>query len=158
ALDALAAGHTGVTVLDVGSGAGLPGIPIAVARPAWSVTLLEPVQKKHAFMTQAVATLGLRNASPLAQRVEDFRAAIPFTIAVSRAFSDLASFAESTSRHVAADGALVAMKGVHPDEELRELPPAFVVSEAIALRVPGVDASRHLIVMRPARADVPPCR
>ena len=158
ALDGFVGARTEVALLDVGSGAGLPGIPIAVARPAWDVTLLEPVHKKHAFMMQAVAELGLRNAHPIAQRVEDHRPAKPVTVAISRAFSDLASFAEASKRHVASDGVLVAMKGVHPDEELRELPESVTVTNAIPLRVPGVDASRHLIFMRTMQADVAPCR
>jgi 16S rRNA (guanine527-N7)-methyltransferase len=147
-LDALVGDRSDVQVLDVGSGAGLPGIPIAVARPAWRVTLLEPVHKKSAFLTQAIAELGIGNAQAIARRVEDFSASAPVTLAISRAFSDLTSFAEASVRHVADDGALVAMKGVHPDEELRELPSTFEVTETIPLHVPGIDASRHLIVMR----------
>lgn len=145
-LDTLA-GTTDVRVLDVGSGAGLPGLPIAIARPAWRVTMLEPVHKKAAFVTQAIAELGVGNAEVVAQRVEDYAPRSPVRIAISRAFSDLASFAESTARHVANDGAMVAMKGVHPDEELRELPPNVEVRAPISLSVPGVDAARHLIVM-----------
>lgn len=150
-LDALVGGRSDVHVLDVGSGAGLPGIPIAVARPAWHVALLEPVHKKSAFLTQAIAELRLGNARAIARRVEDYRPTVPVTLAISRAFSDLASFAEASVRHVADDGALVAMKGVHPDEELRDLPTAFVVTAAIPLHVPGIDAARHLIVMQPTR-------
>lgn len=136
-----------VRVLDVGSGAGLPGLPIAIARPAWRVTMLEPVHKKAAFVTQAIAELGVANAEVVAQRVEDYAPRSPAHIAISRAFSDLASFAESTARHLTNDGAMVAMKGVHPDEELRELPPTVDVRAPISLCVPGVDAARHLIVM-----------
>lgn len=148
ALAALAGRASDMRVLDVGSGAGLPGLPIAMAQPAWRVTMLEPVQKKAAFVTQAIAELRVNNAQVLARRVEDFVSPAPVQIAISRAFSDLSSFAESSARHLADDGFLVAMKGVHPEEELRELPPAFEVREAIPLRVPGVDAARHLIVMQ----------
>jgi len=147
-LDALVGDRRDVTLLDVGSGAGLPGIPIAVARPTWRVTMLEPVHKKAAFITQAVAELRLPNASARATRAEDHREAPPAAIAISRAFADLASFAEVALRHVAPDGALVAMKGVHPDEELRELPPAVKVTRTLALRVPGIDAARHLLVLQ----------
>jgi 16S rRNA (guanine527-N7)-methyltransferase len=150
-LDALVGERREVHVLDVGSGAGLPGIPIAVARPTWHVAMLEPVHKKSAFVTQAIAELGIGNAHAIAQRVEDYRPTARATLAISRAFSDLASFAEATVRHLADDGALVAMKGVHPDEELRELPPGFAVLDTIQLQVPGIDAARHLIVMRVAR-------
>jgi 16S rRNA (guanine527-N7)-methyltransferase len=148
ALDAQVAGVADVHVLDVGSGAGLPGLPIAIARPAWRITMLEPVQKRAAFVTQAIAEIGIPNAKILARRVEDYEAQSPVHIAISRAFSDLASFAESSARHVGTRGVLVAMKGVHPDEELRELPPAFEVRTEVALDVPGVDAARHLIVMQ----------
>jgi len=147
-LDALVGDRSDVQVLDVGSGAGLPGIPIAIARPAWQVTLLEPVHKKSAFLTQAIAELRIDNARAIARRVEDYRPKEPVTVAISRAFSDLTSFAEASIRHLADDGALVAMKGVHPDEELRELPSAFAVTATIPLRVPGIDAARHLIVMQ----------
>ena len=150
ALDAFAGEGAGVEVLDVGSGAGLPGIPLAIARPAWRVTMLEPVHKKAAFITQAIAELRVGNAQATAKRVEDHRAPSPATFAISRAFSDLASFAQSSIRHVAEDGALMAMKGVHPDEELRELPPQFAVTQSLSLRVPGVDAARHLIVIQRA--------
>ena len=145
-LDTLA-GTQDTRVLDVGSGAGLPGLPIAIARPAWRVTMLEPVHKKAAFVTQAIAELAVGNAEVVAQRVEDYAPDSPVRIAISRAFADLASFAESAARHVASDGAMVAMKGVHPDEELRELPPGVEAREQIPLSVPGVDAARHLIVM-----------
>lgn len=148
ALDAIAAGRAEVRVLDVGSGAGLPGLPLAIVRPAWRVTLCEPVQKKVAFMTQAIAELRLGNAHASLGRVEDLRTAEAFAIVVSRAFADLASFATSSLRHVAQDGRLVAMKGVHPDEELRELPASVAVEREIALDVPGVEGARRLIVMR----------
>jgi 16S rRNA (guanine527-N7)-methyltransferase len=148
ALDALAAGRDPLTVLDVGSGAGLPGIPLAIARPQWRITLREPVQKKHAFATQAIAELGLANAQASLGRVEDLRTDGGYAIVISRAFADLASFAASSLAQVAADGHLVAMKGVYPVEELRELPASVGVDRELALHVPGVDAARHLIVMQ----------
>lgn len=150
-LDAFVGNRSNVQVLDVGSGAGLPGIPIAVARPSWHVALLEPVHKKSAFLTQAIAECRIGNAQAIGRRVEDYRPTAPVTFAISRAFSDLASFAEASIRHVADDGALVAMKGVHPDEELRELPDAFAVTATIPLQVPGIDAARHLILMQLAQ-------
>jgi 16S rRNA (guanine527-N7)-methyltransferase len=147
-LDDLLRGIDRPRILDVGSGAGLPGIPLAVARPDWDVAMLEPVHKKSTFITQALAELGIANARAVAQRVEDYRTPEPAAIAISRAFSDLASFAECAARHVAQPGVLVAMKGVHPDEELRELPDAFEVVAVAPLAVPGVDAARHVVVMR----------
>jgi 16S rRNA (guanine527-N7)-methyltransferase len=154
ALDAFVGDRSDVALLDVGSGAGLPGIPIAVARPAWRVTMLEPVHKKSAFITQAIAELQLSNAIALAVRAEEHRQVPPAVVAVSRAFADLSSFADAAIRHIAADGALMAMKGVHPDEELRELPPQFKVTKTLSLQVPGIDAARHLLVLQREGAGV----
>lgn len=148
ALDALVADVAAPRLLDVGSGAGLPGLPIALARPGWRIVMLEPAQKKCAFITQALAELHIANAQAHAERVEDHRASAPFDVAISRAFSDLASFAEAAVHHLAPQGHLVAMKGVHPDEELRELPAAFEVTSVQPLGVPQVDGARHLVVMR----------
>jgi 16S rRNA (guanine527-N7)-methyltransferase len=142
------AGPRQPAVLDVGSGGGLPGIPIAVARPTWQVTMVEPVQKKGAFLVQAIAELGLGNARAEVVRVEDRRGTAPFDIVISRAFSDLAAFAAAALPHLAPDGRLVAMKGVHPDAELAELPSTVEVVGAPALDVPFVDGARHLVVMR----------
>jgi len=147
ALDRLAGGRP-IALLDVGSGGGLPGIPLAIARPDWQVTMVEPVHKKGAFLTQAIAELGIANARVAVVRVEDLHATAPFDIVVSRAFSDLASFAAAALPHMAREGRLVAMKGVHPDAELAELPATVEVVAAPALDVPFVDGARHLVVMR----------
>jgi 16S rRNA (guanine527-N7)-methyltransferase len=155
-LDALVAGVPDVRVLDVGSGAGLPGIPLALVRPGWHVTLCEPVQKKHAFLRQAIAELGLANATASLGRVEALRSPSGFAIVISRAFADLATFAASSLAQLAPGGVLVAMKGVHPDEELRELPADVRVVREVRLAVPGVDGARHLIVMQPAGAGRTP--
>jgi 16S rRNA (guanine527-N7)-methyltransferase len=140
----------GVRVLDVGSGGGVPGIPLAIARPDWHLTLLDSNRKKTTFLTQVAIELGLRNVEVATARVESFEPAAPFDVIVSRAFSDLGDFATGAAPHLAPAGVLAAMKGVHPDEELRELPPRFVVVDAPRLAVPGLDATRHLILMRPA--------
>jgi 16S rRNA (guanine527-N7)-methyltransferase len=132
-------------IIDVGSGAGLPGIPFAIARPRWHVVMLEPVHKKASFIAQAIAELGLRNASVAPTRVEDHAATPRADVVVSRAFSDLASFAASSARHLAPGGRLVAMKGVHPHEELLELPSDCTVDAVVPVQVPGIDAARHLV-------------
>jgi 16S rRNA (guanine527-N7)-methyltransferase len=142
--------RAGLRVLDVGAGGGVPGIPLAIARPDWRVALVDTSHKKVAFLTQAAIELRLPNVEAHATRVEDFVPAVPFDVVISRAFSDLATFATASARHLAPHGILVAMKGVHPDEELVELPPAFVVKAKPALTVPGLDAARHLIVMQRA--------
>jgi 16S rRNA (guanine527-N7)-methyltransferase len=139
--------RAGVRVLDVGSGGGIPGIPLAIARPDWDVTLLDANHKKVAFVTQAAIELRLPNAHALATRVEEHRPQALYDVVISRAFADLAMFAATSARHLAPHGLLIAMKGVHPDEELAELPPELRVIAKPALTVPGLDATRHLIVM-----------
>lgn len=134
-------------VLDVGSGGGLPGIPIAIARPDWRVVMVDPVHKKAAFQTQAAIELGLRNATTYASRVEDLRNEAPFDLVISRAFADLATFAQSSARHLAPHGTLVAMKGALPGEEIAAVADHYAV-EAVPLHVPGLDAERHLVFMR----------
>ncbi len=158
-LDALAVlphlpAQAGLRVLDVGSGGGIPGIPLAIARPDWHLVLVDSNHKKVAFMTQAMIELKLANVEAQAVRVEDLAPAAPFDVVISRAFSDLATFASTSARHLAADGVLAAMKGVHPDEELAGLPAALVVVAKPALTVPGLDAARHLILMRHRDAGV----
>ncbi len=141
-----------VRLLDVGSGGGVPGFPLAIARPAWRVVLLDSNQKKCAFLQQAAIELGLPNVEIVTARVEDYAPPAPFDAIISRAFSDLATFAQAGVRHLAPGGRLFAMKGVHPDEEIAALPSGIGLVAAIALAVPGLDARRHLIVMEPVPA------
>ncbi len=139
--------RAGLRVLDVGAGGGIPGIPLAIARPDWRVTLVDANHKKVAFIRQAAIELGLRNVEAHAERVEALVPEAPFDVVISRAFADIATFAATSARHLARDGALVAMKGVHPDEELTEVPADLRVTATHALHVPGIDAARHLVVM-----------
>ena len=156
-LDALAVvphlpAMAGVRILDVGSGGGVPGIPLAIARPDAHVVMIDSNHKKAAFLMQAAIEVGLPNAESHAVRVEDFAPAKPFDVVISRAFSDLAAFALVGARHLAPQGRLFAMKGVHPDEELAQLPHEIVVAAKPALAVPGLDAARHLVIMQPRHA------
>jgi 16S rRNA (guanine527-N7)-methyltransferase len=137
----------GPRVLDVGSGGGLPGIPIAIARPELSVTLLDSNHKKTAFLNQAVAELGLANVSVVAARAESWETAQRFDTIVSRAFADLGEFVSVAGRLLAADGVFAAMKGVHPFEEIERLPAGVAVREVLRLQVPGLDAERHLVMI-----------
>jgi len=137
----------GLRVLDVGSGGGVPAVPLAIAQPDWRVVALDSNHKKGAFLQQAINELPLPNAEAVIARVEDYVPAAPFDVVISRAFADLATFVNSSARHLAPNGVLVAMKGVFPDEELDELPPNMRVVATPALHVPGLDAERHLIVM-----------
>jgi 16S rRNA (guanine527-N7)-methyltransferase len=136
-------------VLDVGSGGGLPGIVLAIARPDWSVTLNDIVHKKTAFQSQAKAELGLANLSVVTGRVESLRPGVEvpkkFDLIVSRAFAELADFV-TLARHLVADGgAIWAMKGVRPDGEIERLPDGAHVVQTVRLDVPMLEAERHLI-------------
>lgn len=141
---------SGENVLDVGSGAGLPGIPIAVAKPNCKVTLLDSNHKKAAFLRQAVADLALKNANVVCDRVESWAAPAEFSVIMSRAFSDLGEFVSLTSGLLAPGGVLAAMKGLYPFEELERLPSGFRVKEVRALQVPGLKADRHLVLIERA--------
>ena len=142
---------SGPRVLDVGSGAGLPGIPLAVANPELEVTLLDSNHKKVAFMRQAIGELGLRNAAVVADRVESWPTEARFDTIVSRAFAELGEFVTPCARLLAPGGVFVAMKGVHPHEEIERLPAGFRVERVIRLEVPGLDAERHLVIVRGAK-------
>ena len=141
---------SGENVLDVGSGAGLPGIPLAVAKPDRKVTLLDSSHKKTAFLRQAVADLALKNVDVVCDRVESWAAPAKFGVIISRAFSDLGEFVSLSNRLLAPDGVLAAMKGIYPFEELERLPAGFRVKEVKVLQVPGLDAARHLVLIERA--------
>lgn len=138
-----------IRVLDVGSGGGLPGIPLAIARPEVQVTLIDSIAKKTAFLLQAKAELGLANVQVVTGRVEDYRPAAKFDVITSRAFSDLKAFVDLTRHLLVQGGCWLAMKGVLPHEEIVLLPDWVKVSANHALVVPGLEASRHLIVLEP---------
>jgi 16S rRNA (guanine527-N7)-methyltransferase len=153
-LDSLAVlPHLGAakSLVDVGAGAGLPGIPLAIARPDLQVTLSDSNHKKTTFMQQACVELGLANAKVVCERVERVQLTDKADAVISRAFSDLKEFARLAAHLLAPGGRLLAMKGVYPHEELAQLPanmPGGVkVERVIPLTVPGLDANRHLVVM-----------
>jgi 16S rRNA (guanine527-N7)-methyltransferase len=133
---------------DVGSGAGLPGIPLAIARPAWRVTLNDASQKKCAFLRQATIELALRNVEVQEGRVEAWLPTRRFEVVISRAFAELARFVSACRHLVARGGALAAMKGTYPGEELGRLPACCRCDQAFPLRVPLLDAERHLVLCR----------
>jgi 16S rRNA (guanine527-N7)-methyltransferase len=137
-------------ILDVGSGGGFPGILLALALPEAQVTLLDSSQKKAAFLRQALIELAIGNATVECARVEDWHPGRLFDLVVSRAFSDLADFALHCGRLLAPGGALGAMKGAYPREELARLPSGFRLRAEHALSVPGVDAARHLLLIERA--------
>jgi 16S rRNA (guanine527-N7)-methyltransferase len=137
-------------ILDVGTGAGLPGVPLAIARPAWHVVLLDSSHKRCTFLQQAAIELQLNNVEVACERVESYRPAERFTTVVSRAFSDTAHFARVAVPLVAQGGTMLAMKGLYPHEELAQLPAEVTLREVVALTVPGLEAQRHLVVMTKA--------
>jgi 16S rRNA (guanine527-N7)-methyltransferase len=143
------------TMVDVGSGAGLPGIPIAISSPGRAVTLLDANHKKGAFLRQAVAELGLTNVHVVIERAEIYRPGELFKTVISRAFSDLADFVKLAGHLCAPDGAMVAMKGLNPHEEMALLPPSWRVAKAVRLEIPQLEASRHLVFMHRLSANSP---
>jgi 16S rRNA (guanine527-N7)-methyltransferase len=145
-------GQERLRVLDIGSGGGLPGIPLAIAKRDWRVVLLDSNHKKAVFLRQAVIELDLANVEVCAERVQDYEPYLLFDVVISRAFSDLATFATLGRRLVAPGGRLVAMKGLFPHEELAQLPSDVVITEVPAIRVPGLEVQRHLVIMEPREA------
>jgi len=137
----------GPRVLDAGSGAGFPGIPIALARPEVHVDLLDSSHKKCAFLRQAVAELRLTNASVACERLESWRPNHAFDCIVSRALAEIGDLIALTAHLLAPGGVIAAMKGVHPFEELERIPPDFRVRQVHALEVPGLGAERHLVLI-----------
>ena len=133
-------------LLDVGSGGGLPGIPLAIARPQLSVRMVDTVQKKTTFLQQAAIQLGLKNVAVNHARVEEMKG--QYAQISSRAFAELKLFVELTRHLLAPGGRWLAMKGVRPDDEIAALPADIVVEQIIPLHVPGLDAERHLILLK----------
>ncbi|CAG4910783.1 16S rRNA (guanine(527)-N(7))-methyltransferase RsmG [Paraburkholderia gardini] len=137
------------SVLDVGSGGGLPGIVLAIVLPDWNITLNDIVHKKTAFQSQAKAELGLANLSVVTGRVETLRPGVEvpakFDVIVSRAFAELSDFVTLARHLVTERGAIWAMKGIRPEGEIGRLPEGAHVQQIIRLRVPSLNAERHLI-------------
>ena len=131
----------GDAIADVGSGAGLPGIPLAIARREWRITLNDSSQKRAAFLRQAAIELGMRNVETYEGRVEAWRPAARFAVVISRAFSDLAEFIAKCRHLVAPGGVLAAMKGAAPAAQEAEC-------RVVELKVPLLDARRHLVLCR----------
>lgn len=136
----------GSRLLDVGSGAGLPGVVIAICCPEVTVTCVDTVAKKAAFVKQAALAMKLPNLTGLHARVETI--VQPFDVICSRAFASLADFTQWSARALAPHGAWMAMKGKHPADELAALPPGVEVFHVEHLQVPGLDAERCILWMR----------
>ena len=131
--------------LDVGCGAGLPGLVLAVAQPEWKFTLLDSNSKKTSFVQQAVIELDLQNVNVQCVRVEQWQPKERFDGIISRAFTNLGDFLRSTRHLIAPQGRWAAMKGM-PEQELADVPDEFQVEKIIPLQVPGLNAARSLVI------------
>jgi 16S rRNA (guanine527-N7)-methyltransferase len=138
------------SVLDVGSGPGFPGIPLAIARPSLAVTLLDSSHKKCAFLEQARSELGLANVTVVCERVEQWKPQRHFEVVVSRAFAELSDFVAQAKHLVAPGGRFLAMKGIYPFEEIARVPVTHRVAQVLELQVPTLDAKRHLVFVEAA--------
>ena len=138
------------SLADVGSGGGLPGIPLAIACPQVKIELIEASHKKASFLEQARIELSLTNVSVHCGRVEAFKPKELFDAVISRAFSSLAKFVQLASHLLAPGGLLLAMKGVYPQEEIEQLPSGWKMLQSMPLSVPKLNAQRDLIVINRA--------
>lgn len=138
------------SIVDVGSGPGFPGIPLAIARPEIKVTLLDSSHKKCSFLEQAKMELGLANVTVVCERVEQWRPPQLFDAVVSRAFAELSDFVAQSKHLVAPGGRFLAMKGVYPFEEIARVPASHRVAQVLELHVPTLQAKRHLVFLEAA--------
>jgi 16S rRNA (guanine527-N7)-methyltransferase len=139
----------GRRILDIGTGAGLPGIPLAIACPECEFVLLDSSSKKLRFIQQTLAILQLENVVLEHSRIEDYQPDVRFDTILCRAFSDLSDLCRHASRLCVPGGRLLAMKGVYPMTEIECLEDKSVIDEVVSLDVPGLDAERHVVVMHP---------
>ena len=137
-------------ILDVGTGPGLPGIPLAIALPDAHVTLLDSSHKKCAFLEQARIELALDNVDVVCKRIEQWHPAQPYDAVVSRAFSELSDFVVQARHVVAPGGRMIAMKGVYPFDEIARVPASHKVAQVLELHVPELDAKRHVVFLEAA--------
>ncbi|HLF23118.1 MAG TPA: 16S rRNA (guanine(527)-N(7))-methyltransferase RsmG, partial [Burkholderiales bacterium] len=139
----------GPRVLDIGTGAGLPGIPLALALPAHQFVLIDRNGKKLRFVRQAIHELGLKNVEPVHGVVETYRPAVRFQTLIARALAAIPDMLTGCRHLCAADGAVLAMKGRFPETEIAAVGAGFRVRDVVRLTVPGLDATRHLVILEP---------
>jgi 16S rRNA (guanine527-N7)-methyltransferase len=138
----------GNRIIDVGSGGGLPGIPLALSNPDKHFTLLDSNSKKTRFLTQVVLELKLKNVEVIHSRCEDFHPAIGFDSIISRAFASLQVMLTTTQHLLGKDGQFLAMKGIFPEQEMKEIPPGFTVLGVHRLQIKGLEAERCLVCVK----------
>lgn len=138
----------GVRVVDIGAGAGLPGIPLAIAYPDFQFVLIDSNRKKTRFIQQAKTELGLDNVDVVCARAEDFNTNELFDSVISRALSSLSQMALWTSHLCATDGVILAMKGNYPEDELSELAKSFEIKAVHKINYWGLDADRYLVEIK----------
>jgi 16S rRNA (guanine527-N7)-methyltransferase len=139
--------HGDARLADIGSGGGLPGIPLALARPQWHVALVESNEKKAAFLQQAKIELQLSNVEIQAQRVEAWRPAERFAVVISRAFAELSDFVAACKHILAPGGVIAAMKGKDPQDEVARV--SGYRCTTVTLHVPVLGGERHLVLCEP---------
>ena len=133
--------------LDVGSGAGLPGLILALMRPDWEFELLDSSSKKCSFLQQVVIELNIKNIQITCTRVEDYKNIKKFDGIISRAFAELEKFIVLTHHLLTPGGVWVAMKGILPDQEFQRLPTGIMLKHIVSLQVPGMDSERCLAIL-----------
>ncbi len=142
----------GMRIADIGTGAGFPGLPLAILNPQRRFILVEATGKKARFVEQTALRLGCDNVQVEHARAESYRPFELFDTVMARALSSLADFAAYAGHLCAPDGRLLAMKGKRPDDEISALPKSFRVLAVHRLKVPGLDDERHLVELSPAKA------
>jgi 16S rRNA (guanine527-N7)-methyltransferase len=138
----------GRRILDIGTGAGLPGIPLALAAPELQLVLLDSNAKRIRFLRQVVAELALDNVTLVQDRVEEYRSGEKFDTLVSRAYTSLAAMIESSGHLLSDDGCIIAMKGLWPGDETTTIPEGFHIDRVIDTHVPELNEQRHLVLCR----------
>ncbi len=139
---------SGSRIIDVGTGAGLPGIPLAIINSDKQFVLLDSNNKKTKFLIQAKADLQLKNVEIVHSRAEDYKPTDCFDAVLSRAFTSLATMLERTNHLCSKNGQFLAMKGAYPDQEIKDLNNAYIVDKIAKLNIKSLDAERHVILIR----------
>lgn len=137
----------GSRFIDVGTGPGLPGIPLAIVMPEAHFTLLDSLGKRVRFLRQVQHELGLENITPVQSRVEEFPSEPPFDGVISRAFASLEDMVNWCHHLPAPEGRFFALKGVRPDDEIASLPAGYTLDTVVELKVPQLDGERHLVII-----------